>query len=143
MNKIETTNILIAEDDNVVARLQKFNLEKLISNPPVICFNGKEAIDHLDKRKSVGKPILVILDLNMPVMNGWDFLNVCNTKSYSQNVYVVVVTSSLFKEDQRRALEFEQVIGYYIKPLNKEHFREILQLPQIKDLFKDQLKNEQ
>lgn len=142
MKKTREADILIVEDDTIVARLQKFNLEKLVSRPPVICCNGKVAIEHLDGGETVTKPVLVILDLNMPVMNGFDFLKACDTKPYNHKVYVVVVTSSLFKEDQRKALEFEQVIGYYIKPLNKAHFLEILELPQIKDLFSDQLKND-
>lgn len=139
MIKTKEADILIAEDDTVIARLQKFNLEKLVSRPPVICTNGKIAVEHLDDRETINKPVLVILDLNMPVMNGLEFLNVSSTKPYTHNVYVVVVTSSLFKEDRRMALEYEHVIGYYIKPLNKEHFREILQLPQIREFFTDQL----
>ncbi|HER41228.1 MAG TPA: response regulator [Salinimicrobium catena] len=128
-------HIILAEDDVIMARLQRFSLEKLISGAPVMCKNGKEAIDFLDAEKEELEGALVILDLNMPVMNGWDFLEACQDRPYSEKLQVVVVTSSLFREDQERAAEYEQVIGYYTKPVSPKKFKEILELPEVAEIF--------
>lgn len=137
----ETLQILIVEDDLVVARLQKFGLERLITISPVMCKNGREAIEVLDSVVGKTDCVLVLLDLNMPEMNGWDFLEACKEKSYSNKVHVVVVTSSLFREDQRKAAEYEQVIGYFTKPITTPNFQLILNLPEISADFNRILKS--
>lgn len=135
-------NILIAEDDLIMARLQKFSLERLISEVPVMCKNGRETIEVLDTIALETDCILVLLDLNMPEMNGWDFLETCKEKWYSEKVYVVVVTSSLFREDQKKAEAYEQVIGYFIKPIDAKNFQEILSLPKLSGAFDPMLKRQ-
>ena len=136
----ETVQILIAEDDRVVARLQKFSLERLTTISPVMCKNGREALEVLDSVVEKTGCILVLLDLNMPEVNGWDFLEACKEKPYSNKVHVVVVTSSLFREDQRKAAEYEQVIAYYTKPVTTPNFQEILNLPELAGTFDTILK---
>lgn len=139
MLKSNSVEVLIAEDDMIIARLEKYSLEKTVNCTPVICNNGKEAIKYLDNRKDKEAPILVILDLNMPVIDGWNFLEILEKKEYCQHVFVVVVTSSIFQEDQKRALDNPQVIGYFVKPLFRAHFEQIFQLPQINNFFKDSI----
>lgn len=129
------SKILIAEDDLVVARLQKFSLEKVIFGSPVMCKDGKEAMDYLDSIAGDIEQVLVLLDLNMPVMNGRDFLNACRERSYSEKVQVVIVTSSHFQEDQKKAAAYEQVIGYYTKPITGKNIQEILNLPEVAGVF--------
>lgn len=136
----KSVNILIAEDDLIMARLQKFSLERLICITPVVCKNGREAIDYLDSVAGETDQVLVLLDLNMPEMNGWDFLEACKERSYSEKIHVVVVTSSLFREDQKKAESYEQVIGYFTKPLNTRNCQEILNLPEVAGTFETILK---
>lgn len=125
--KERAEEILIVEDDIIVSRLHKFALSKMVDHEVRIALNGKEAIDHLDSRtESLGK-ILVLLDINMPVMNGWDFLIECNKRKYCEKIAVAIVTSSPFQEDARRAKKFEQVVGYYTKPLKPGHLEEIFE----------------
>lgn len=123
-----------------MARLQKFSLERLIYIAPVWCRNGREAIDYLDLVAGESDQVLVLLDLNMPEMNGWDFLEACKERPYSKKVYVVVVTSSLFREDQKKAESYEQVIGYFTKPLTTQNCLEILNLPKVAGTFEKVLK---
>lgn len=133
--KNSPAKILIAEDDLVVARLQKFILEKMISLSPVMCKNGREAIDFLDKIDDHIDKVLVLLDLNMPEMNGWDFLDACEKRVYAKKIKVVIVTSSPYCEDEKRAASYEQVIGYYTKPITPDIFQEILSLPAVASFF--------
>lgn len=139
MSKYKTAEVMIAEDDMIIARLEKYSLQKTVLCTPVICGNGKEALKYLEKREEKETPVLIILDLNMPVLDGWNFLEILKSKPYSEKVFVVVVTSSIFKEDQKRALDNPQVIGYFVKPLFRDHFKQIFELPQINHLFADSI----
>ncbi len=105
-----------------------------------MCKNGREAIDYLDSVAGTTDEVLVLLDLNMPEMNGWDFLETCKERPYSEKIRVVVVTSSLFREDQKKAEAYEQVIGYFTKPLNTQNCQEILNLPEVAGAFEPILK---
>ena len=121
--------ILIVEDDLIVSRLHKFSLSGYLDNEPRVCTNGREAIDYLDEVAEQREEVLILLDLNMPVMNGWEFLELCHSRPYSEKLHVVIVTSSSFIDDKKKALEHERVKAYYAKPLKREWILEILRLP--------------
>lgn len=123
--------ILIVEDDLIVSRLHKFSFSGRVPNNFHLCSNGREAIDHLDDVAEEREKILVLLDLNMPVMNGWEFLEICHTRPYAKKLHVVVVTSSSFLDDKEKALQYERVKSYYRKPLQKECVNRILREPEI------------
>lgn len=123
--------ILIIEDDIIISRMHKFSLSGYVSSTPQICSNGKEAIDRLDEIAEEREKILILLDLNMPVMNGWEFLEECHARPYSDKLFVVVVTSSSFIDDKQKALEYERVKAFYSKPMKKEYLCEIFQEPEI------------
>lgn len=63
------------------------------------------------------KPDLIFLDLNMPEINGWRFLDVL--KERNDHTQVVIVTSSTSALDMQKAQNYNQVIDFLIKPLNK------------------------
>lgn len=63
------------------------------------------------------KPDLIFLDLNMPEINGWGFLDVL--KERNDHTQVVIVTSSTSALDMQKAQNYNQVIDFLIKPLNK------------------------
>ena len=69
---------------------------------------------------------LIFLDLNMPLMNGWDFLNAM--KADNVNHEVIVLTSSTSKVDIDKAKEYPAVIKYVVKPMNKKKFVELSEL---------------
>ncbi|MGI0105884.1 response regulator [Salinimicrobium sp. WS361] len=125
-NQIENLpEILILEDDKIFALLHKYLVEKVIKINPLLFTNGKEAIDYLDARADKDSDVLVLLDINMPLMNGWEFLKTCKIRKYKFNVQAVLVTSSLFKEDRKRAKEFDEIRGFYTKPFKVEDLQEI------------------
>lgn len=119
--------ILVIEDDLVVSRMHKFNLNRVLQTEVRLFHDGKKGKDYLDS-KQPKKKLLVLLDLNMPVMNGWEFLELTKDKCYSENMFVVVVTSSPYKEDIQKAQEYERVLGVYTKPFKKADVLEILEL---------------
>lgn len=125
---------MIVEDDLIVSRLHKFNLGGYVKNEPVLLSNGEEAIHHLDKVAAEREKILILLDLNMPVMNGWEFLEICHSRPYVEKLHVVIVTSSSFIDDKEKILIYDRVKTFYSKPLKREKILEIFRHPEISEI---------
>lgn len=134
MKNNKELQILIVEDDKIVSRLHKFSMTQASDNEVQIVGNGREALDYLDEVAGKKDKILVLLDLNMPVMDGWDFLKACHSRPYVNKLVVIIVTSSLFREDKARALKYRRVMAYYPKPLQRNTIPMILQHPEVAPL---------
>ncbi|MCF4101650.1 response regulator [Gillisia sp. M10.2A] len=128
----ENLDVIIVEDDPIVSKIHKFSFGKIVSNDLKTFENGLEAINYLNKEMDSNRKVLVLLDINMPVMDGWEFLELSQVHTYSKNIFVVMVTSSLFQEDFNKAKKYDQIIGYYIKPLKKEQIQELLDLREVR-----------
>lgn len=127
--------LIIVDDDHIVRFLHSSLMEQY-GIDPVICANGQEAFDFLDSDSSQQEVrYLVLLDLNMPVLNGWEFLEHCRAKPYADRVQVIVVTSSTYQGDLSRALEYNEVIGFCRKPLRKKNIRAISRMEEIRELW--------
>ena len=114
---------------------QNFLSKSGIKHKTVTCFDGKQALDHISNETKSQKTFLVLLDLNMPVMNGWEFLRACKSKTANKEVFVVVVTSSVYEEDKNRALKHDKVIDYREKPLTLTDIEKIKNLDPVRDYF--------
>lgn len=66
---------------------------------------------------------LIFLDLNMPVMNGWDFLEAMKKNNIFHRI--IILTSSTSKIDKEKAKEYPNVIKYMVKPMNKKKVSEL------------------
>ncbi|MFY8019994.1 MAG: response regulator [Bacteroidia bacterium] len=86
------------------------------------CLNGQEAIDYLTSARVETLPDIILLDINMPVLDGWQFLDFLTQSSVVKDVPVFVFSSSNYDLDIVRAKEYPIVKGYIIKPLKKEMF---------------------
>ena len=116
--------ILLVDDDPVsrlIVRQHLLNSGKQFQLEEV--YNGSEA---LLKLATGYLPNLVLLDLNMPVMNGFTFLQALNEKQI--NLPVVMITSSNHNEDKAQAKKYSSVVGYIQKPFKSEHITKLLTL---------------
>ena len=73
------------------------------------------------------KASAIILDINMPKMTGWEFLTELKKINYKIPVYML--TSSSDMKDKMRVKEFDNVRGYFVKPLTQNHLKVILDAP--------------
>ncbi|MCG9973319.1 response regulator [Christiangramia crocea] len=73
---------------------------------------------------------LIFLDLNMPVMNGWEFLE--ELKIEGKNYKIIILTSSTSKIDRDKAQDHPCVIKYMVKPMTKDKFKKISKLIEVK-----------
>src|SRR5687768_11583574 len=112
--KVET---LIVDDDEMVIFLHKIAVvESGLTPNPVIAYNGRQALDFINRSENRETVFLVLLDINMPELNGWEFLDAI--QSVDASIYVVMVTSSVDSRDKKKAKSYKQVIEYMEKPLS-------------------------
>lgn len=129
-DKLKT--ILLVDDDVPTNHLHKLVIRKLdCAENIVMARTGAEAIDVLTKPDENGNylvPELIFLDINMPVMNGWEFLEAYKKLELDQQgkFVVVMLTTSLNPDDQSRANELPQVQDFVSKPLTTDILRKIL-----------------
>lgn len=121
---------MLVDDDDISNFVTKDAIaEAGITEEIFIAMNGEEGLKILEekvKEKSL-RPMLVFLDINMPVMDGFEFL-----ESYSgmpeeiqDSTHIVMLTSSTDDEDVRRA-KLHTISGYIPKPLTKEKLEEVI-----------------
>ena len=120
-------NILLVDDDEITITICE-RLMKISHFADVVtsCLNGQEAREYLLLNFPVF-PDVILLDLHMGIMNGWEFLDWYQnwTRSLVQYPPIYVLSSSLSKEDIKRAESYMQVKGYIIKPMTVEHLNDI------------------
>ncbi|MFV8281520.1 response regulator [Christiangramia marina] len=72
---------------------------------------------------SEDRDAIIFLDLNMPEMNGWEFLEMLQSRNCSHRI--IILTSSTSKIDVDKAKDYPAVIKYMVKPMNKQKFSEL------------------
>ncbi|SFC91461.1 CheY chemotaxis protein or a CheY-like REC (receiver) domain [Flexibacter flexilis DSM 6793] len=114
-------------DDNEIMNFINARLIKLICpDTQVFSFiNGWEAIAHIDSQEVA--PSMIFVDIEMPIMNGWDFLDVYQKKFSQQwdETSVYMLSSSVSEADRQKALSYECVSDYYSKPITAEIFESL------------------
>lgn len=128
--------ILIVDDDRIVRLLHRRNLENLKVGYPISeHMNGQHALEYLREKKNSGVQFLILLDINMPIMDGWQFLQECHKGMNQENIFTVMLTSSTNKNDKEKALSFPQVIEFLEKPFLEKTATCLASLIQIGHFF--------
>ncbi|MEK6481713.1 response regulator [Catalinimonas sp. 4WD22] len=122
--------VLMIDDNELDLLISRKLISKQVSSLEFTEFNNAaEALQHLESREDNNFDI-ILLDLNMPEMNGWDFLEEYQKlPAHKANVYIL--TSSLDTRDKLRSKEYESVKGYFDKPLKSNYIAEIVAAHQI------------
>ena len=119
---VKEQRILLVDDDPIFLTLAELAIKKEQSEVEIFkANNGEEAINFLDSEKVD----LIYLDLNMPVMNGWEFLEAMESKDRN-GVKIYVLTSSIDPSDRKKAEENPLVSSMLEKPLDKQKIKESL-----------------
>jgi CheY-like chemotaxis protein len=138
-----TVNLLLVDDDEVdVQGLKRAFTKSRIGNPITVARDGIEALEVLrgeNGKPKLPKPHLILLDLNMPRMNGFEFLDTIRADEEFKSTVVFMITTSKAEEDKARAYG-KHVAGYIIKqdPANTfmqavsllEHYWKIVEFPE-------------
>ncbi|MHC4241604.1 MAG: response regulator [Planctomycetota bacterium] len=113
--------ILLVEDDNVDVMTVKRALKDLkINNPLVSTANGEEALEYL-KNNGNTRPCIILLDLNMPKMNGIEFLKIAKADDTLKKIPVIVLTTSSQQQDIIESFKLS-IAGYIVKSVDYAEF---------------------
>ena len=123
----------IIDDDNTYVKLISKLIEiKNLCKKLLVFKNGEEAFNYFDKlstkdQSSKEIPELIFLDLNMPIMNGWEFLDKFKglDKKLEENFKLYIVSSSINPLDKERAKEYELVSDFISKPIHAKRLEEV------------------
>ena len=108
-------SVLLIEDNEVdVMGVKRAFSQSKLDNPIIVASDGREALEKLRDGKSVNKPYLVLLDLNMPRMNGIEFLQEARKDPALRSAIIFVLTTSNTPEDKNKAYS-HSIAGYMVK----------------------------
>ncbi len=128
--------ILCVDDDPITLMLCKMVISKSsFANEIITAQNGEDAINYFDELKlnnlgsEMGRyPQLILLDLNMPVMGGWEFLDHFSQSDYAtifKDTKVIVLSSTIDPMDIDKSRTYPMVIDFMSKPITKEMLEDI------------------
>ncbi|TFV94353.1 response regulator [Algoriphagus kandeliae] len=115
---IQFDAIFLVDDDPINNLINKRLLGKTEISDTIVEFLGADmALQHLEEIETE-KSLLIFLDINMPVMNGWEFLDSYQEKFPDRKDKIVILSSSIDFQDRKKAMEYEIVSGFLEKPLS-------------------------
>ena len=127
LDKPRLKNILVIDDDddyNFITELV-FQDSELDCNLIFKSF-AQDALDYLQNNQDFF-PDLILLDINMPIMNGWEFLDSYERLNYhkTKDTIIAMNSSSVYQEDKIKAKTYAKVVGFIDKPITLENLFQI------------------
>jgi CheY-like chemotaxis protein len=126
--RLKLNSVLLVDDDQATNFINRRIIEKAgITNHIEVAYNGKEALHYLcntGKYEKLGapfpKPMLILLDINMPVMDGWEFLEAYRNldSDKKSDKILVMLTTSFNPDDKTKAENILEISGFESKPLD-------------------------
>lgn len=117
--------ILLVEDDHVdILTIKRALKEIAVANPIVTRENGEDALAYLRDPASA-RPCIILLDLNMPIMNGLEFLQQAKHDEQFRSIPVIVLTTSEEQHDKVNSFSLG-VAGYMAKPVDYRRFVDMM-----------------
>jgi len=123
--------VMLLDDDEVNNFICSSIIQKSIPESRVISFlNGKQGLDYLESllgKNDYNLPDLIFVDINMPVMNGWEFLDRYKkiANRFSKKIVLMMLTASISDKDVKKAKTYDIVDDYISKPLKQEELTKV------------------
>lgn len=125
-NKI---NLLVIDDDDINIFIIKKIVEKTeLAINMISKANGQQAIDFIKATLTNPEefPHLMLIDINMPIMNGWEFVEAYQMLNVQQSVDMYILSSSVYENDIEKTKSYNSVKGFISKPLSIERLKELV-----------------
>lgn len=123
-------SIFLVDDDRTSNFLNKKILKNIYKNVDIIDFiSSEEALGHLTSKQYMpGKePDVVLLDINMPDIDGWEFIERLKTVNKAHYFKIIMLSSSIDENDMDKAKRYKEVKGFITKPLRVDVLERFLQ----------------
>lgn len=121
-----TRTLLIIDDDPLFRIIARRQINHLFPEMEIMEFeHGKAACEFLKSNRLETNKAKVFLDINMPVMNGWEFLDACRAQVKKPVMDIYIITSSVDESDKLKAKSYSMVKDYIEKPLSKEFIQSL------------------
>jgi CheY-like chemotaxis protein len=133
-NSSRAVSILLVDDDEINNFISiKLIKKALITSEIMACLNGKFAIEQLvdiQKKDPNNLPDFILLDINMPIMNGWEFLDEYKRLNIDPQgkTKIYIISSSVFSNDINKARSYPLVKSFISKPLSVEKIKEMFEV---------------
>ncbi|MFC3563241.1 response regulator [Pedobacter jamesrossensis] len=139
INTTPQTNyrILIIDDDDIALFLHSTILEDIFQNIVIETFNKAAlALKYLKANAMEKNEYLIFLDINMPEVNGWEFLEAIKSYENIETAKVIIVSSSVEITEKEKAQNISFVKNFLIKPLMPEQVEQLRYLEAINPFFR-------
>ena len=121
---MKTCEILLIDDDPMTNFINKTVIKSEFPDYSLVIFdNGLNALGHI--RENPSSSYLIFLDINMPVMDGWEFLDKISEDTIQYNLVIHILSSSLDTVDKQKAKESDLVSSFITKPLKRDMLIEL------------------
>ena len=128
--------LLMVDDDELFLVLNKRELVKSgFHLEPKSFLDAEGALNYLKSLDQPNKKILIFLDINMPEIDGWQFLKKLQELQLNLHIKHVLVTSSTDPKDRIIAKDFPEIIGFLEKPIDRNMLQELSEQPSIREFI--------
>ncbi|MBC7616509.1 MAG: response regulator [Pedobacter sp.] len=122
-------NLLVVDDDDINLFIIKKIVEKTGFDIDMVArSNGQQAIDYINEAIVQNNPLpkMILIDINMPVMNGWEFIEAYEALAIEHKVDMYILSSSVYENDIEKTKSYKAVKGFISKPLSMERLTELV-----------------
>lgn len=122
--------IILIDDDPIFSFITKAIIESssVFKNNLLTYTNGQMALKDFKEKNLNQLKLLIFVDINMPIMDGWDFLDILSKSHLNESTEIYVVSSSINKDDEKKSLASSIVKGFISKPLEVDKLMDIASL---------------
>lgn len=113
-------NVVVVDDDEIILFLHSKIIQAVgLHNSPKTFNSALKALEFFESLSIDDETILLFLDINMPVMDGWGLLDIIHNEGFDKKIEVIMVTSSVDQEDKDKAAWYSKIIHFVEKPFSK------------------------
>ncbi|MBT9164484.1 MAG: Chemotaxis protein CheY [candidate division WS2 bacterium] len=123
MSTLNLNKVLVVDDSKLIHQMYRLVLMRYKNCTLMDAMNGLEALDILSRENGID---LILLDINMPVMNGVQFMEKLQKDNLYRNIPIIVISTDGKEEDTIRAMKLG-AWGYIVKPFKSEALHDLLE----------------
>lgn len=146
-NEVDSSKSLIihlVDDDQLILKLHEKQLKRFgLGENLKLAKSGRAFVRNLEEAKDDNTVHLILLDINMPDFDGWDVLDYLGKTEGTNNVMVVVVSSSTDTADLRKSYQYDHVIDYQEKPLTQDKLSKLFGKQRLRSIIEKERKKNQ